>query len=571
MDSIRYILPVVWLVLSGCQDSPSTDYRNQYDGPSNRCRNDNECAAGVCHRNLSICVKEQSLANRRLSVVYHPNQGPPQTFPLELSQDNTATIYVKRPVTVVPRVRAVGGGKRKLDAHLYILDHHVLKGEAPHIITSAISENEDDPQISLHPDWRRYDVHIDPKDETGAYPPKYFNDLSLVETEEGGVFVSREGFGFQKFNIEQADYEIVGEIQSASQPLDDVRVEAIDAESKRISTSFVTRCLDNDRATICGEFRIMMRRSDMGADPESFEYDLRITRDGDPAYPVITIPSTSGMDIGEGRLRFELPAMPPPLVFKARVEGKVVLRSGARHDGLSDCRLIFESSDEQALTNIEKQVHANTDYMGAIRSMANFSGVLLYPGEYNISILPPSTSPTAPVQYGIFQMTSDIMDPSTGVTFELPFRQNHILQVVFRGDPIPGAAVTATPVSGSAYTPVFEATPQSDGRLSLWMDAGLYVLTIKPPPSSKLAYKLLEYRVSEVADERSLGAPIAIEMGEISPHLPIIATLRLYRGQNPVTGGRIEWFETMGNRTFLIGHSGIDKEGVSLGLLPPPL
>lgn len=580
MNSIRIIRLISWLTFFGCQHTPSSQYQTEYDGPTNHCQNNSDCSIGTCNKKLSICAQTQTLEDRQLSVVFYPNQGAPQTFSLDFSDGDTAAIHTATAINVAPYVlKAVDSDAEELDgldARIYILDKKVLPDSPSRIITSEVSEKIDDPPIiSLYPGWSRYDVRVDPKDDD--LPPKYFRDLTVIETNEDGVFVSSEGTGLQTLILEQADRTVVGEIHSGSQPLAGVRVQAIDSETNQpISTPFVTQCLDNDSESVCGEFQIQMRSSDMGSDPDNFDYTLKIQKEGDPAYPVTTIPASSGTDMGDGSLLFELPGMSNSLVFEAQVEGKVVLENGVRHDGLSGCRLIFESTEEEGAAQIKRQIHASTDYMGAVKSMDDFQGVLLYPSLYDIYILPPLVSLEMPVQYGILREESLIENQSTGSianrVFELPFRQQHITDVVIDGDSIPGATLVAIPINDPApYTPTFQSASRQDGRLSLWMDAGWYLIIAKTPISSKYAYSIFDYQVDEVENERDLIEPITMEMGEITPNIPIVATLEVYQGYKSVTSGRIEWYETVGDDTIPIGHSQVGKDGTAIGLLPPPL
>ena len=579
---------VALLEVSACQRDAGPVSRGNYQGPINHCKQDNTCEhGGYCHPSLGICAVRQTMTDRSVYVRIAPKEARPQVFPVEITDKGQAEVAIDKLFEVGFKVQTRArpdDAPFNVKADIYIIDEWTIPGETPRIVTTAVSEKNSTSVVELGTGEARYSIRVVPKDITeSAPPPGYWENVSVVTEnclmeEAEACLVDDTGYELSLLMLSGPFREIEGEIFAGPQSLSGLRVEALAVDTDRvISTPAITGCpLGSEPDELCGYFKVKMYGSDFPEDGGYPPFRLRIVRDGDPFYPV-TIVESGNAEVEDDYWRFDLPALASPVRFEGRVDGKMMLESGdVVHDGVPGCLLVFDgvADDDESGTQMRMRLNAMTDNAGNIVGVTDETRVYLYPGDYELSILPPSVGGDTSVAYGVVHKMRTI-DGSSPVlkdqVFELPFRLLAKGRVVLGEEGIPGSRVQAFPYYHEfPYATHQFATPLGGGAFSVWLDSGPYVFIAEVPSDVGLAYQIYRTTIG-VLD--GADTPVEIPLTDFEPPFPVVVTLDVTDVSTSgmdLQGVEVTWYEAIDETSsILVGRSSLDAEGKSVGLLPP--
>ena len=539
-----------------------------YYGATNTCKRSADCPDGYeCATIERICVSTRGVANRKLYLRITPPGDVPNTLTVTFDADGKETVAYgeKRSLSVQVMVQdIISATALRIASQIVVTDLQGVPGEPLQRTTVEVSEDSS-ATLSLLEGEARYRVEVTPKSSKEC-PPKVFEKLSVVwdEEQKTTMFVDADGVplpqddGVPVLQMDEGE-ELKGHILRGSQPTAGLTVQVVDPYTGVArSTRGVTGCLDSDSDKVCGDFTLRKFAEDT-------PYHLKIWKPEDPAYPSTLVPSTSGT-VGDGDnddVTFNLPSLSGPVRFGARVEGPRSLSSGTVvYDGLPDCLVVLKTEEDTVFLN------AKTDETGNIISLGTDPRFYLYPGFYQILILPPATTGETIEAYAPLIESRRIESTGDAVenqVFLLDYRYWATVRVSANGETVPGAVIEAEPLSGDAIPAVSRAEP--DGTHRLWLEPGSWRLTVATPTESGFAYAIREEVIEKV--EEPAGRPAYIVLEDIDLGLPAAAEVQLSSETVDLTGASVEWFEKWSDGpVLLVARSTVDASGRTVGLLP---
>jgi hypothetical protein len=383
----------------------------------------------------------------------------------------------------------------------------------------------------------------------------------------GGVVIDGVGVLHNVFGDEidllvpRAEVEVVGEVYQGGLEMNGLRVAAIDPVTGRIvSTETATECVDAPDET-CGRFSVRLA-------PGVEEFSLEISRPSEPQHPVFTLTGFTVPEAAEtidltGDPQLSLAPLGVPVRYHATVEKPVETSEGViLYDPAPGCFVLFESEDVGG-GSVTRWV--GTNEAGAIEESEGQPGVNLYPGEYDVTVIPAEAPAESLTDYTAFisPVPISISGPSEigGQVFPLSFRPLFKGSVLAYGEEVPVVTLVAQPHLGEADFPRSStASTGFDGLFSLWLDPGTYRVVAEAPPESGFAWgtTLLEVDGNGSTD---LGLPLPFVA-----HLSLTATA----GSDLEVGGAVvEWYFTdVDGRAYAISRVAADAEGLVSALLP---
>ncbi len=226
--------------------------------------------------------------------------------------------------------------------------------------------------------------------------------------------------------------------------------------------------------------------------------------------------------------------------------------------------LIFKSVSEHGEFIKTLQIE---DKRGAAASEGGFE-VMLYPGHYDVYIVPDQTEPAGAAAWKL-----DCTAISHGAENDQEYDVNFeaILEpkvklfgaVVDAEDkPAAGALVEATYMLDNIVktTRVYHFTTGADGSFSASLDKGKYLIVIKPPASSGLAY----YTVPDFEIYGDVNMNFPLEKGEI-------ISGKIIRNEKPLSGGALAELLEMtedGLGAYDVASGEVNEEGEFLLVIP---
>jgi hypothetical protein len=553
----------LWLC-SACQEKVKEYEGYIYDGPVNSCSDDGDCPEGSCDPDINRCVLTPPTDGRtyQVRVIPQSNVGtesgtgvPSQVFEVALDNHGNATLplEVQSTVTINPLVKTLAG-EGPLQGRVILIDvGNRLPGRAARIVVYEASGSAFD--FNILPST--YDIIVIPEgDQADSFPVTY---LTGVYFDEQGWL--RNFFG-EKIDliVPEAGTEVRGVVRQGGLEMNGLTVVAVDPVTGRIkSTEAVTACTEGPDDT-CGWFSIKLAE---GVE----EFSVEVSRPAEPHHPVFTLEGFTKPELDvavdlTGDPRLDLDALGVPVSYIAEVEKKVQLLSGVFvDDPAPGCFVLFQS-DDVAGGSVSRWVSTNES--GAIEESEGVLGVNLYPGDYNVTVIPPEAPAEAEVDYTAFISPEPISISGSevigGQVFTLPFRPLFKGSVLAWGEQVPQATLIAQPHLGEADFPrSSSASTGFDGLFSLWLDPGTYRVVAEAPPESGFAWgtRLLEVEGNGSTD---LGLPL--------PYLAR-ATVTPANDQVEVGGAVVEWYFTdTDGRAYAIGRVAADADGNVTALLP---
>lgn len=536
-----------------------------YDGPVNSCESNNDCVNGTCHQDLKLCVLPAPDDGRAYHVRVIPESEfgvPAQVFEVTPDQSGAvlAPLELHTAVTVQgATVAQVGDGTSDLEATVVFTDvGNQLPGRAARIQVYESSSSVFD-GLELLPST--YNIIALPEgDQAETHPITYWSGIVL---DEQGVL--RNIFGEPMgLVVPEADVQVVGQVTQGGLPMNGLRVVAVDPVTGRIvSTENSTECVGPLSDEVCGWFSI-------GLAPGVEEYSLEISRPGEPQHPEFTLTGFSVPETAEtidltDDPRLALAPLGVPVRYYAKVERPVESSEGAiLYDPAPGCFVLFESEDV-AGGGVTRWV--GTNEMGAIEESEGFLGVNLYPGDYDVTVIPAEASSDALTDYTAFISPVPISISGSAViggqVFPLNFRPLFKGSVLAAGEKVPVVTLVAQPhLDETDFPRSSTASTGFDGEFSLWLDPGTYRVVAEAPPESGFAWGTTVLEV-EGNGSTDLGLPLPFVAGlsltTASPELPL-----------EVGGAVVEWYFTdVDGRAYAIARVAADADGVVTALLPP--
>jgi hypothetical protein len=548
-----------------CSDKVDKYEGYVYDGPVNSCQGDDDCQTGTCHPELSLCVVSPPDDGRSyfVKVVPESEQGvPSQVF--EVTPDQNGTVLEPLELHIAVMVQGVtlaetDGAPVDLEADVFFTDvGNRLPGRAARIESYESSTSVFD-GLELLPST--YNVIVLPVgDQAETHPAAYWNGVLIDEV---GVLHSLFGEPIELV-VPRADVEVSGQVTQGGLPMNGLRVVAIEPVTGRIvSTEASTECVESSPGEVCGWFSI-------GLTPGIEEFSLEISRPVEPQHPEFTLTGFAVPDGAEtvdltGDPRLSLAPLGVPVRYYATVEKPVESSAGGiLYDPAPGCFVLFES-DDVAGGGVTRWV--GTNEMGSIEEAEGFLGVDLYPGDYNVTVIPAEAPSDALTDYTAFISPVPISISGSaeigGQVFPLNFRPLFKGSVLAAGEEVPVVTLVAQPHQGEADFPRSStASTGFDGEFSLWLDPGTYRVVAEAPPESGFAWGTTVLEV-DGNGSTDLGLP-----------LPFVAGLSLTTASEnsglEVGGAVVEWYFTdVDGRAYSIARVAADAEGVVTALLPP--
>jgi hypothetical protein len=430
---------------------------------------------------------------------------------------------------------------------------------------------------ALLPGSSRYGIKVIPQgDEAEAYPPRYYDDVEV--TRSGGLWDS-EGTKLDYLEVDPAYVYVTGVVRRGSQPIANLVVEARDPDSGRVlSTPSITGC---GGGLICGQFTT-------GLAPEVTSFSLEIYRQNEPWYPAVTVPdisietileeqgTTEAIDLGIIDLEAPLGEVEK---YRGRVEAPVMLDDGSSViDGVPDCRVVFESDDIAGGRVVR---HAKTDQTGEIVDVTGNASVDLFPGLYEVTIIPPVPFNDSVDDYAVLGL-ADPLD-ITGTmnmeeqVFTLERRPTITGRVIGDEAQLLHGTVRAEPTEEAfLYSRSNTASIGPEGTFSIWLDEDNYWLIAEAPVESGYAFGIVDVDAADYC-EATLDNDCELDIGLSIPFVSR-ATLILRESAGVagvgLAGATVEWYEveeTNERKFHIVGRSISDDEGRVTALLPPTI
>lgn len=621
-------LACLWSILTlfvlACAASEQEEIAWSYHGPVNSCRSNEDCTKGFCHPELNICAKDapdEGSSSLFIKVIPNPSTGSPaQTFRnIRFDADGQITpgsLVVERQVTAQGYLKKIGvdqndndsdsdnDNKTRIPGRVIFTDiGNQLPGHSPSILVSQYDGFADNFLIDLVPS--EYRIFIKPNGSklvSKQYPVFYLKDIQLTGQ---GILQQHHALtntwqALEHIEIPKFTYNVKGIIKWGKSPANGLTVVAVDPDERIISTSGSdgnkTTC-DNTGVESCGYFAIRLPEK-TGA------FSIKITQQGEARHPVFIMSGyhtsqaiDSEIDLTRDRA-IDLGEMEIPI----RYEAVVYVKPDEPHDKrvpVPNSLLLFSSkkqikNDEGADIGVSSvNLWVSTNEAGAIEAREGGLGVDLYPGEYNVAIIPPSSMATVPSEdlrpYYSEQpisITSPDNNPIGGQSFQLSKRP--VLKgFVTAGDRgVPEAVIVGHPVEqdGSkteqgSLSRTNTATSDSSGEFSMGLDGATYNVIVEAPKESKYAWLIKKVSVS--IDTATEPEKITINNGDENSTvyfelpIPVVAKGQLTTRINaPInfSGTVIEWYMEQPNqvpsRAYKIAQTVTDASGNFTSLLP---
>jgi hypothetical protein len=427
----------------------------------------------------------------------------------------------------------------------------------------------------LLPGFARYRIKVIPEgDEADDYPPRYYDDVEV--TNSGGLLDS-EGLRIASLEVDRAYVYVTGTVERGDQPVDNVTVEARDPRSGRLlSTRSITGC---GGVTVCGQFTI-------GLAPEVTSFSLDIYRPSEPWYPAVTVADISietvlqqqgtgsVIDLGTIALAEPLGALTR---YRARVEAPVVLNDGSTvMDGVTDCRVIFESDDVAGGRAVR---YGKTDQHGDLVNVSGNPGVDLFPGSYEVTVIPPVPFNDSVDDYGVFWLEDflEVTEDMAGEPQVFTLEQRPVItgRVLGEGEQLFSGAILAEPVGEAfRYARANTASIGFDGTFAIELDSDATWLIAEAPPQSGYGFGVVRLNPAEVCDTGD-GEQCVVN---IPLSVPFVSTVTIIFKESTgaagygLGGATVEWYEVDETDPYayhLVGRFTSDEEGRVTAYLPP--
>lgn len=557
--------------LAACAEIDSSPDEWSYDGPVNSCKGG--CAEGACDPEVGGCAVDPPAGAQLVArVVPAAATGvPPQLFPIDVGSGSAGTLYVAAPVPVVGAALAgEGADVEPLVGRIVFADvGNRLPGRPARV---AVYDAEGGGELDLALVPGTYDAVVIPEGSQATQFPAHYVDGIAVGPD--GVLRDAGGAAVDIVAPPAAAW-VTGRITQASAPVNGLEVFAFDpATGRTISTVDLTACDEvavegPGVETVCGHFAIALAQGAAGA---AAQFSLRVARPGEANHPVFRAdgfdpPAAGGsLDLTDDE-RLAFGPLGVPARFRAVVRRPVRNAAGeVEYDPAASCFVSLGSADVGGGA-VEKWVLTNES--GEIEDSPGVVGVNLYPGAYDLTVVPAHASLGAADDYEGFTSASpwyvSAETEDDEATILLASRPMLLATVSAGGRSVPASAVSAEPGEGAPFT----ARPNSgitgkSGRLRLRLDRASYVVTAEAPQESRYAWRLAE---ADVAGD---------VQGEIGVDLPLPYVLRGEVATSPeqieaidLGGAVVEWYREYGGRAYAVGRSMVAEDGGFAALLPP--
>lgn len=226
--------------------------------------------------------------------------------------------------------------------------------------------------------------------------------------------------------------------------------------------------------------------------------------------------------------------------------------------------LIFKSVSEHGEFTKTLQIE---EKRGTLTAEDDFE-IMLYPGHYDVFIVPDQTEPAAAAAWKL-DCTAISHGAENDEEYEVNFEailepKVNLFGIVAdaEGKSVSGALVEATYTSDNIVktTRVYHFTTGEDGSFSAAIDKGKYLIVIKPPALSGLAY----YAVPDFEIYGDVNMNFPLEKGEA-------ISGKITRGDKPLAGGAlVELLEMTGDGlgAYDVASGEVDEKGSFMLLIP---
>ncbi len=544
------------ILLLGCDD-PEDNPSGTYDGPKNSCKSN--CPKGsVCDTELDFCVVQPIADAKTYFLNVMPDTGTDEhVFLVTLGEDGRAMepLRVFETPDIVFQIFSIADDKKEQNLKTKVIFTDMglsIPGRSPKTATYTFPGLKETFRIKLSPGENRYRIKVIPLgDKANDFPARYYDDVTV--TESGGL-LNADGEYFDELVVPKAQQFIKGILRSGNQLLDGLTVEALDPDTGHIlsTRSISTGCSGSDSETTCGSFQI-------GLAPGVTSFSLHIYKANEPWYPSVTLPGfriePEESDLALiNRGSIDLEPLARPITYHARVEGK-----DRPTEGMNNCFVIFKSS---LIAGGSVVRNAFTNGSGALEAESGTTGVALFPGLYQVTIIPPKPFSPLMMDYNVLFLDNPIDISGTseikGQVFSLEQRPRLQGRVANRNEQGLSSILRTEPLDSTlSHNRSSTTAVGSDGSFDIWVDRGDYRLTAEAHPNSGYAWGV---RRVDVSKDSYLS---------IQPGIPFVARAELVSEKVALNDIAVEWYEAVGETAFLVGRSISDASGRVTALLPP--
>ncbi|MBW2536698.1 MAG: hypothetical protein JRI55_34755, partial [Deltaproteobacteria bacterium] len=479
----------------------------------------------------------------------------------ELDADGNAVapLEVRRLVTVAGQALA-GNDVITADAvHARIIFTEtgtLLPGHTARITVHVATGDTKYFQVDLLPGSYRITV-IPEGSQAALYPVLY---LDGVEVTVDGKLRDQHGDPLSVILVPPAAKVVHGIVRRGAMPADGLTVEALNPKNSRlISTTGVTHCPGGDSGgELCGEFSL-------GLSPGVTEFSLRVSRPDEPNYPraVVSGFTTSDEDLIDltNHHGLSFPALGVPIRLQAHVSRPAESSSGeALTVPSAGCLVTFAADD---VTGGAVDLWVVTNESGEVEEGDGQLGTNLYPGSYQVTVIPPPAAGGDAVDYAAHVTSEPVAvgpEEAAEIEFQLPWRPQLRGWTVVEGEGVPTSVLLAEPRTGQAgYVRSSTAQADADGAYALWMDFGRYLVTAEAPSQSGYAWGRQEVEIQ--GDQRF----------DIELPLPFVARAQVeIEDGGRAAGALVEWYEVFyDDLAHPVASVTADEAGQVTVLLPP--
>jgi hypothetical protein len=569
---IAFWMNVLFSIFIGCSGESESDGYSIFKGPINKCKKDKECASGsYCDTASHRCVVPTPEVEREYHVkVTSPKTEANLTAQVYVPQNSEYIQKIPLPESERLSINVVGVdavSELNIKAEIILADTgDKLPGYLPQIFVfndygQGANGEKVPARLKLVTDLKRYSMTIVPKSEHtgGAYieifPQRYFDEV--IFTSFGFIY---QGEYHTEIEVPSAATMVKGQIKRGNQPVNNLYVIAIDPETGvPLSTGALTVTQDS----INGNFTLRLA-------PDANVFSLKVSMPEQRWYPTNVIPGFSISDTdtdSDYTHTIDVPPLEPipvPVRYHAKVEKEVRLEDsldgGVVRDGFPDCQIIFESSNIAGGTATQV---ATTNEEGYIVDQDSFPGIEIYPGEYQITVIPPNPLPLSLSDYEILREVRDIRAPSEGQVMTVDFRPLVKIRVTAEGRAMPWCSVSAEPLEADPYWRPQKGVTNKNGELEIWLDRGNYRITAMPVPKTGYAWTSQSI---EITGDTELELPLALPF---ITYVEIVGEDAGLGNEEGVQGTTVEWYQVEGDRAFPVGRSEAAADGMVEALLAP--